>query len=59
MKEDYKEKKAVAGPDLPVEFESNEIELSIPMEGVTLEEGWKITPQIPPVVRIRTAASHT
>ena len=59
MKEYYEENKAVAGADLPVEFESNGIKLSIPMEGVTLKGGWKITPQIPPVVRIRTAANHT
>ena len=59
MKEYYEENKAVAGPDLPVEFESNEIKLSIPMEGVSLEGGWKIKPLIPPVVRIMTAASHT
>ena len=52
MKEYYEEKKAVAGPDLPVDFESNEIKLGIPMKGVKLKEGWKITPQIPPVVRI-------
>ena len=50
MKEDYKAKKAFAGPEQPVEFESKEIELDIPMSGITLEGGWKITPQMAPVV---------
>ena len=40
----------MAGLDLPVVFESNEIKLDIPMSGITLEGGWKITPQMPPVV---------
>ena len=51
MKKDYKKKKAVAGTDQLVEFESNEIKLDIPKEGITLEGGWKITPQMAPVVR--------
>ena len=50
MKKDYKKYNAVAGPDLLVEFESQEIKLDIPREGITLEGGWKITPQITPVV---------
>ena len=50
MKERYNSI-AIAGPDLVVEFESHEIELDIPREGITLDEGWKITPLIAPVVR--------
>ena len=51
MKEEYKEKKAVVGPDLPVEFESSKIELDIPMGSITVECGWKLIPCITPVVR--------
>ena len=39
------------GPDELVEFELNEIKLDIPLEGMTLEGGWKITPLTVPVVR--------
>ena len=51
VKEDYRKNEAVAGPDLPVEFESSKIELDIPMVGITVEGVWKLTPSIPPVVR--------
>ena len=51
VKENYRKKKAVAGPDLPVEFESSKIELDIPMGSITVEGGWKLTPCITPVVR--------
>ena len=44
------EKRALPGSDLPVDFETEEIELDIPEEGLTLDEGWIITPLIPPVV---------
>ena len=59
MKKDYKKSKAVAGPDQLVEFVSDEIKLDIPKKGITLEGGWKITPQIAPVVipRISIVAS--
>ena len=52
MKKDYKKKKAVAGTDQLVEFESNEIKLDIPNEGTSVKGGWIITPQMAPVVRI-------
>ena len=39
------------GLDLPVEFESDSISLKLPPEGVMLENGWRITPLTPPVVR--------
>ena len=41
----------MSGADQLVEFESNEISLNIPLKGITLDEGWKITPDIAPVVR--------
>ena len=50
MKEDYEKSKAVEGPNQLVEFVSDKIELDIPEEGIALEGGWKITPQIAPVV---------
>ena len=44
-------KQALPGPDLLVDFEKDQIKLDIPEEGITLDEGWTITPLIPPVVR--------
>ena len=37
----------MVGPDLPIEFESD----SISLEGVILEDEWRIFPLIPPTVR--------
>ena len=34
-----------------VEIESNSIALDVPEDGVTTQEGWKISPLGPPVVR--------
>ena len=51
MKDCYRKSQALPGPDELVEFESNEIKLDIPLEGITLEAGWKITPLTVPVVR--------
>ena len=51
MRGDYEKKCGLAGADQLVEFESNEISLDIPRKGIILDEGWKITPQIAPVVR--------
>ena len=51
VKEEYlQEKRASAGSDLLVDFESEQIALDIPEKGLTLDEGWIITPLIPPVV---------
>ena len=51
MKDDYEKKHGLSGADQLVEFESTKISLDIPQEGITLDGGWKITPQIAPVVR--------
>ena len=51
MKQEYhRDKLALPGPDQPVDFESEQIKLDIPLDGITLEEGWKITPLTAPVV---------
>ena len=51
VKEEYfREKQAKLGTAQPVQFESEQIELDIPLEGVKLEEGWVITPLTAPVV---------
>ena len=42
---------AVPGPDQPVDFESDQIELDIPDEGVSLQ-GWRIIPLTAPVVSV-------
>ena len=49
-KEYFRKKQAKLGPAQPVQFESEQIELDIPLEGVKLEEGWVITPLTAPVV---------
>ena len=40
-----------------VEIESNTIALDVPDDGVTTQEGWKISPLGPPVVRYFTNTS--
>ena len=51
MKDDYEKRCGSSGTDQLVEFEADEISLNIPQEGITLKEGWKIMPQMAPVVR--------
>ena len=34
-----------------VEIESNKVALDVPDDGITTQEGWKISPLGPPVVR--------
>ena len=46
----YSSLDVVSGPDLEVEFEVDEISLSIPEDGVCLQNGWTIKPLVPPVV---------
>ena len=43
----------VRGPEQTVEFESSEIKLGIPTEGIELEGGWKVTPMLNPVVSLK------
>ena len=53
VEDEYCQKNRVLfGPDQPIEFESDQIRLDIPLKGITLEEGWKLTPLIPPVVSL-------
>ena len=40
------------GPEQTIEFESNQIKLDIPIEGIELENGWKVTPILNPVVSV-------
>ena len=44
--------KGVRGPEQTIEFESNQIKLDIPKEGIELKDGWKVTPILNPVVSI-------
>ena len=50
MKREYQERQALAGPDQLVDFESDQIKLDIPLDGITLKGGWIITPLTAPVV---------
>ena len=52
VKKEYGRKQALPGHTQSVEFESDKITLSIPMEGVecTSSAGWTISPLFPPVV---------
>ena len=54
MKEEYEQKGALKGHIQPIAFQSNDIELDIPMEGVvcTSCEEWTISPLFPPVVGV-------
>ena len=49
MNEEYQKKQAQSGHTQPIDFESDQITLDIPMKGVILED-WKISPFFPPVV---------
>ena len=49
VKEEYNKKGAVLGLHQPVDFESENITLDIPMEGITID-GWEISPLVRPVV---------
>jgi len=44
---------ATVGPDQEVMFEDRKIALDIPEEGITLSNGWMITPLTHPGVRIK------
>ena len=49
IEEHYRQKKAEIGPDKPVEFDSESINLNIPKEGITTEDKmWKIIPLVHP-----------
>ena len=50
MEKSYARKGALPGHSQPIEFQSDDITLDIPMEGITLTR-WTISPLFPPVVR--------
>ena len=50
MKQEYSG--ALPGPDQLVDFESDQIEMDIPFEGVPVQGGWTITPLAAPVVSV-------
>ena len=55
IKRYYKKERAKEGAYLDVEFEEEKISLDIPMpDGVTVSE-WKLTPSVPPIVRLSTS----
>ena len=59
VKDEYHQKRlALLGPDQPVDFESEQIKLNIPNDGITVN-GWKITPLIAPVVSLRLSVIYT
>lgn len=49
--DNYSSQQAECGPDQEVIFKEDEITLSIPDEGLTLQNGWTITPLMHPGVR--------
>ena len=52
IEDNYSRLDAIAGPCFMVQFENDSISLEIPEDGVCLENGWTITPLIPPVVSL-------
>ena len=52
VRQKYTAEGATIGPNLQVEFQSNNISLELPSEEVILNDGWKIVSLIPPEVRI-------
>lgn len=50
VKHKYTAEGATIGPNLQVEFESNNISLELPSRELILNGGWKIIPLIPPEV---------
>ena len=53
----YTAEGATIGPNLQVEFESNNISLELPSTELILNGGWKIIPLIPPEVTTHTCIS--
>jgi hypothetical protein len=53
----YQEEQARPGHSQPIDFESEQITLDIPMTGVT-SEGWTIDPSFPPIVSYSKVAIH-
>lgn len=51
MDKEYEKRKAELALEQVVEFESDVIAVDIPIDGVTVSGGWKISPLTPPRVR--------
>ena len=43
---------AISGPDFEVQFKEDSISLAVPEDGLCLDNGWAITPLVPPVVSL-------
>ena len=41
---------ALKGAEQHIEFKSSEVELDIPLEGITSKEGWNVVPLTEPIV---------
>ena len=52
IEDNYSGLDAIYGPRFMVQFENDTISLVIPEDGVRLENGWTITPLVPPVVSL-------
>ena len=52
IEDNYSGLNAIFGPRFLVQFENDTISLAIPEDGVHLENGWTITPLVPPVVSL-------
>ena len=52
IEDNYSWLDAIYGPRFMVQFENDTISLAIPEDGVRLENGWTITPLVPPVVSL-------
>ena len=50
MKREYKRKDAELDSEMVIEFESDHINIDIPLDDTSVEGGWKISPSTPPVV---------
>ena len=50
VRDKYSSLNAIAGPGFEVQFEGDVIHLAIPEDGISLQNGWEITPLIAPVV---------
>ena len=52
IEDNYSGLNAISGPRFMVQFENDTISLEISEDGICLENGWTITPLIPPVVSL-------
>ena len=50
MNEKYEQKKAILGPAQPITFKDTMISLTIPDDGLNLDDQWRVYPAFPPKV---------